>query len=267
MIPSFILLGGPRCGTTWVHNCLIAHPMVFVPGVKELHYFTAYYNKGQQYYENFFVDAEKSKYEAVGECSPSYLSDKKCPERVAKAIPDARLIAILRNPVERAYSHYMMFKRNHSAKSFEESLASDPVLLEAGLYYDALMRYYEYFDKQQILVLLFDDLKLDPLAFIQKIYGFIGVDCEFVPSILEKPSNIVMFPRIQDLMYKLKIDWIIDMVKQTPLDKYFRDRVVRNKAKAYPDMNSDTKKRLQQYYLIPNEKLAVLLGRDLSAWN
>lgn len=101
---NFLIVGAMRCGTTFLAHCLGAHPDIYIPRAKEIHYFDVHFEKGPEWYKRKFSGAKKE--HAVGEATQSYMYLDYVPPRIASLLPDARLIAILRNPVDRAYSHY-----------------------------------------------------------------------------------------------------------------------------------------------------------------
>ncbi len=119
---------------------------------------------------------------------PTYLSNEKGPQRIATDLLYVKLNAILRNPVERAFSQYLVFQRDHNENSFEEAIEKRPSLLTDGLYIDHLKRYFKYFPKEQILILMYEDSKKNLLTSIKKILKYLEVDSEIIPSYLEKQT-------------------------------------------------------------------------------
>jgi hypothetical protein len=108
-LPNFVIIGAPRSGTTSLAHSLSQHPEVFVTmQVKELHFFDTNFDRGLDWYRQQFSGADAAAAKAAGEATPTYMYDETAMSRMAETVPDARLIAILRNPVDRAYSHYWM---------------------------------------------------------------------------------------------------------------------------------------------------------------
>ncbi len=145
----------------------------------------------QEEYEKLFADAGDAK--AIGETSPAYLAVPDTPELIAKMIPDAKLIMILRNPIERAYSHYLMRRRQgkETRESFEECLEAidlDPMrsYKSRGFYGEQLERYLKEFPIEQLKIFLYEDLLEDPVALVQECCSFLGVDSNFEPDMQEK---------------------------------------------------------------------------------
>lgn len=268
-LPTFIHIGGQRCGTTWVHKCLAEHPQVFMADPKELHFFNKHFEEGESWYRAKFTPGAEHK--AWGEATPAYLLLEDMPQRIKNMCPDARLIACLRNPVDRAFSAYNL-KRNGKLAydTFEDALAQEAGILERGLYAEQLKRYFALFPREQILVQLYDDLVHHEKRFIREIYTHIGVDAEFKPSWLGKTDNAVILPGMQDRLRGFGLGWAIRTVRDSPVGGMIRrwNRAQKKKkAGQYKDMKPETKQRLLDYYRKPNEELSELLGVDLSHWN
>jgi hypothetical protein len=134
MLPTFLGIGVSRSGTTWLHQLLEGHPEVYVPRRKELAFFSKYYNRGLEWYEGFFPsDTEARRYKAVGEITPIYWFHPDCPRRIAKVPSITKLIMIVRNPVDRAYSDYGLRVKNGAwSGSFEGFLSFRPQAIEWG---------------------------------------------------------------------------------------------------------------------------------------
>lgn len=162
-LPTFVGFGVARGGTTWLHTLLSGHRNVYMPTRrKEVRFFDRNYDRGLDWYETFFCpSADAARYEA-GEISPQYFYCEECPERIAAAIPAAKLLVILRHPVDRAYSHYgFVVQRRNFQGSFEEFLAMRPTVLDKGFYSRYLDRYLRSFDRDRILVLVFEQAVRD----------------------------------------------------------------------------------------------------------
>ena len=195
--PDFIGLGAQRAGTSWIYACLYEHPNICIP-VKEIHFFSRERNwsKGYGWYEAIF---EKCPQDAkAGEFSTSYLSDSATPERIHQRYPSVKLIACLRNPLDRAYSNYLNDIMAGVIKPeipFSEALKEHLEYIEQGRYATHLKGYLRVFSMDQILVLIYGDSLKDPLSFIETIYKCIGVDSSFVPSMVNVRVNKGRVPR------------------------------------------------------------------------
>ena len=186
--PDFYLLGAAKCGTTSVAATLKKHPEIFIPSQKELHVFDndKNYNNGKKHYTNIFSDAgEKLK----ADCTPSYFhSSIRVRDRIANiATGREKFVVIIRDPVERAYSHYLhltrarfldesfmdLFKKNMSCISDEGKWVN---IYSDGLYAVQLSHWFEAFEQRDFLILLTEELKENPKKTLQRIYNHLGVD-------------------------------------------------------------------------------------------
>jgi len=196
-VVNFLGVGAQKAGTSWIYACLYEHPEICAP-VKEIHFFSRpRFAKGRDWYERHFrtcpADAKK------GEFSTSYLYSEKAAERIATLYPHAQIIAVLRDPEDRAYSQYrnaIKAGEIDAQISFSEYAVQTPSVYEQGLYADQLARYYAHFDSTQILVLIYEDIEKDPATFMRTIYKFLGVDTSFVPSMCTQRINVARTPRL-----------------------------------------------------------------------
>ena len=220
-LPSFIVIGAARSGTTALHRFLRQHPGIFMCRNKEPNFFAFegepldYRGPGAEFvnnsvasleaYQALFEDAPEGA--AIGEASPLYLFSPRAPSRIHARVPDARLIAILRNPVEQAYSHYLYarkemiepeadFLRALDAQTDRRAAHWQPLFqyVEFARYNFQLRRYFEHFSRAQLKLFLYEDFVADPLRVTREIFGFVGVDDTFTPDVTER-SNEGGIPR------------------------------------------------------------------------
>ena len=183
---SFLGIGVGKSGTTWLHSCLNEHPEIFVSTIKEVNYFSFRYDRGRDWYDSIFTSAQHEK--ILGEISPTYFGNPHAPERISQYNPRMKLIAMLRDPVERAYSHYcMQLTGNLVSDDIDRVLSPGTRYIDLGFYHKHLQRYGRYFDKEQMKIMIYEDLKTDPSGFFRSILEFLEVDPTFEPSILNKP--------------------------------------------------------------------------------
>lgn len=204
MLPNFLVIGANRSGTTYLKRNLESHPDIFMANASytgDIHFFNSTHpannwSNGIGWYEDLFSKRKAEK--CVGEKSSLYLSDPKAAERIKATIPHAKIIVILRNPIETAYSYYWFDKAKIPAEmSFIEackaSKAALPLLEESllhpGFYYKHLSKYLGLFNREQMEIVLFDDLINRPVALIKTLYKFLGVDINFQPKELNKVIN------------------------------------------------------------------------------
>lgn len=263
MLPNYLIIGATRCGTTWLGKNLMLHPEVFMPKNKEIHFFNRHYDNGISWYEDIFKGASEK---AIGEATPGYLYHENIPELIRKHLPDVKLIVCLRDPVDRAYSHYWYREHERRAQnitiSFEEKIKITPRLIEEGLYARKLSKYYELFPHENILVTFYDDLKSDPAQYLKEVFRFLGVDESFHSPLLDKQINAsaseVGKTRMLYYLHKFfnKIG-IFGLAKT--VDKVNRKEI--------PKINPETRRMLlDEYYIEDIKKLETMVGRDLSAW-
>lgn len=184
VVPNFLYIGTSKAGSTSIFSMLDYHPSVFVVPKKGLHFFNAHYERGLDWYLAHFEPGRD--YEVVGEISHSTLFSTEAPARIAALNPRMKLMACLREPVDRAFSEYLdLVKNGRFEGTFEEALERAPQIVEHGRYGTYLPAYLEHFPRDQVLVTVFDDLKADPRRFAEAMFEFLGVEkVELPPSAL-----------------------------------------------------------------------------------
>jgi hypothetical protein len=272
-LPNFLIIGAPKAGTTTLHAYLRPHPEVFMPARKELR-FLAYNGSGDDYafpvktfeaYESHFADAGDAR--AIGEASPNYLRSQVASRRIRETMPDCRLVVSIRNPVDQAFSAYLMVLRNGKVAPgtpFIEALAAHPVLGRG--YAEDIERYFSLFDRAQFHVIRFEALVRDPLAVAQGLYGFLGVDTGFVPEV-EKVSNPGGLPKNRLLHRVLADPRVMDFGKRYLPERWLdRARKVRSdnleKRRMSPEDRRVALAGLRDDIL----RTGDLLGLDLTDW-
>jgi len=271
--PNFIILGTQKAGTRWMLNMLVQHPDIFMPN-HEVHFFDRpdNYAKGPEWYATHFEGAREEK--AIGEKTPSYLIlDKKdppgMPRRIHELVPQAKLIAILRNPVERAISainHHIRVGYLAADVDLDEAvprfIEQDRAYIRYGYYHRHIAGYQQFFDPSQMLVLIYeDDVVAQPLATLQRVCSFVGVDPGFAFAGLEKRYNE---GRLSGFALRL--------VQLLPLGKHATARFLSG-AERKLGIRSEKKRpasraleRLYELYEPENAKLFDLLGREVTSW-
>ncbi|QQR64909.1 sulfotransferase [Candidatus Kaiserbacteria bacterium] len=269
---DFIGIGAQRSGTSWVYACLYEHPEICIP-IKEIHFFSRpRYEKGIAWYENNFAKCDAGK--KCGEFSTSYLYSDITATRIHEHYPDIKIIAILRNPIDRALSQYgNAIKGGEIPESmpFTEYYTTEKSVLEQGLYAKQLAPYYEHFDPSQMLVLIYEDNKNDPEAFIKKIYAFLGVSTDFVPSMLHESINVTRVPKnialeknmhlFSEFLRKSGLDRLVHIIRRLGIP----DLVRRFNTKPPKKEEEPTFDRtgLATYFRDDAMQLSNILGRDL----
>ena len=273
---DFIGIGAQRTGTSWTYACLYEHPEICAP-VKEIHFFSRpRFEKGREWYEAHFARcAEKTK---RGEFSTSYLYSDDAAARIQTYYPDVKLVVILRDPITRAYSQYGNAVKGGEVSetmTFTEYCAHEKSALEQGLYAAQLQRYFDRFDRSQVLVLFHEDIDVDKRAFIRRIYEFLGVRADFVPSMLERRINTSRVPKViglergmhyvSEFLRRSGLDRLVHFVRRTGLPDLIR--TVNTKAELSEEGVDLDRCELTTYFKRDVETLSAMLGRDLvSFW-
>jgi Sulfotransferase domain len=183
-LPDFVIIGAQKCGTTAFYGLLTRHPNVEPAAVRELHYFDRpnRFEKGTDWYRQCFPPPQwkNGRRSITGEKTPYYLFHPPVPKRMAEVIPRVRLIVLLRNPVDRAYSQYhhdtrtMQVSKRTAPRTFEEAIEQqDSSYLSRGIYVDQLLRWFEYFSKEQMLILKSEDFFERPVETLKVVLNFL----------------------------------------------------------------------------------------------
>jgi Sulfotransferase domain len=190
-LPDFVVIGTQKGGTSFFYRLVTEHPLVRGAAAKELHFFDNKFSEGVGWYRRCFSKGKRvDGYRTItGEASPSYLFDPQVPERMARIVPNARLIALLRNPVDRAYSHYQMeVRRGKEGRSFEEATEEEMTsaedegntvvdvryaYLRRGLYAEQLERFSFFANRDRLLVVKSENLFTRRLEVLERVLSFL----------------------------------------------------------------------------------------------
>ena len=202
--PVFLGIGVPKGATTWLHQVLDSHPDVWVPRLREVHYLSRdhHFARGMDWYLSLFPGADsQGEYASRGEISPTYLyCDPERIQFVREHIPSVgKLILIVRNPIERAWSHYWFFKRVGAlsdGQEFDDFLKDRKISIERGLYAKYLNNWLQHFQDEQVLVLVFEEIFADKAKAIAQISTFLNIDPDkFSSQAIEDKVNKRFTPR------------------------------------------------------------------------
>jgi hypothetical protein len=286
MLPNFLVIGAQKCATSWVYQCLKEHPEVYVPFVKEQHFFDHNYHKGLDWYERYFMGYNNEK--SIGEVSPSYLTSEEAAERIHETLGAAvKLIVCLRNPIDRAFSQYRMhLRKGITEKLFTQLWREHPQYIPAGKYNEHLSKYLKIFPKENIFIAIYEDIEKDPVDFMKRIFSFLDVDPNIIPSSAKKiiPPESLEYgdfynfsKKIIYLFNKLHLGWLVRIVKRSRFQIFF-DRVAirdsQNKSKQEKSMlkelsielDQNTRDELLSVFKNDIESLENVIDRDLSFW-
>jgi len=306
-LPTFLLIGAAKSGTTSLYRYLGQHPDIFVSPVKEPNFFAfegsppSFQGPQDERCNRLSVtslSAYKGLFEtdapARGEASPSSLYYPKPPERIAHYVPDARILAILRDPVERAYSNFLhMVKEGREPyRDFGTALNREADRLDSGwsyfwaythlgFYHEQLLRYYDRFPADQIHVCLLSDLAERPTATLRTIFRFLGVNDTVEPDTTTQhnPSGMPRIPALHWLLHHAGLrptlrSWLPAPVRRvvSTYTSDLADRLrrwklwVMRRNLARPPMDDDVRRRLCNLYHDDVRRLQSLIDRDLSHW-
>lgn len=240
-LPTFLFIGPDKTGSSWIYEYLDAHPQCFVPEAKDLYFFDREYSRGLKWYEKFFAPARPD-HVAVGELSHDYILSDEVADRIRADLPGVKLISVIRNPVERTYSHYLYLQRSGMTQgSFSEALTRFPDLIENSRYSVMLQRYRDRFPEEQLCFLMFDDLKRQPQVFADQLADFLGIERMNAEDIgIVRPASRARSYHLARLMKigaaaarKLGLQNLVGRVKHgalgqslyVPIDKSERERL------------------------------------------
>ena len=294
--PNTFIIGAMKAGTTALYAALDQHPDVFMSPLKEPNFF-AFATDPPDFqapierqpgginhasitdpvaYRQLFAGATTET--IVGEASHWSLYWPPAPDNIKQYVPGARIIAILRHPVERAYSEYLHFVRDgHEPLDFMEALDAEPERIERrwamgryvdrGFYSEQLRRYTERFSDNQLHVILHDDLVHNMDGVMHRLFEFLGVDPSFEPN-LDRRINKSGVPKRQWLHNLLMVLQPIHEVMRPLVPEPLVDRVLvlKNRNLEKPPMPVEARERLMQTYRDDIRNLEQLIERDLSAW-
>jgi hypothetical protein len=270
-LPDFIAVGPPRTGTTWLHRVL--RDQVGLPSIKETQFFAYNYGLGVDWYRSYFRDCHEGL--PAGEIAPTYFDHPEARTRIAAIIPHCRIICSLRDPVDRAYSHYKAWHRAGLLDGPFEYVVKQSWSKLSANYVSNLRTWKRMFGTENVLVVLYDDLRDDPQAYLDTLCAFIGVahiDLSKMPGATESinlseqtPRSMMLARRmlkVRDALIRQRYRRLARLVEAgTPLWKLFFTG-----GRPYPPLDQDTEARLRTLLKPEVEELESLLGRDLSAW-
>lgn len=247
-LPDFVIIGVQKGGTGSLYNLLVQHPEIAEAATKEVTFFDRHYHKGALWYKAHFptVWEKKKSGQIAGEASPDYLYLEHAPLRAAEFISkDTKLIAVLRNPVDRAFSHYQHeCRKKCETLTFEEALEKEEERLLAGrpeyldnnlksfnirhfsyklrgIYVDQIKRWHDVFPKENLMIIKSEEFQQDTGKILTQVHNFIGV----------KPIELETYPRYNEGKYSEK-------------------------------MQDSTRAYLQDYFKPHNQRLEEYLGRE-----
>lgn len=294
-LPNFLIVGAAKAGTTALYHYLKQHPQVYMSPNKETNFFAfegqeiSFSGPGDEKISESAIttlEAYADQFEAasnevaIGEASPWYLYSTLAAENIHRYVPHAKLIMVLRNPIDRAFSSYLHVVRDgRESLSFEEGLLAEEVRVgrswefiwhyqRTGFYAAQVERFQRLFPREQMRFYLYDDLSDDPVRFLRDVYDFLGVDADFAVNTSFRP-NATGVPRSRLLGRVLvQPNPLRSTVKLlTPRRiRYSIGQRINQRLLTKPSLNRETRLKLLRSYRDDISRLEGLIGRDLSAW-
>ena len=273
---DFLLIGAQKSGTTWLHTNLSKHPRIFVPNIKEVHFFNSYsnYEKGIDWYENIFDGSADD--DIVGECTPDYFWVRQAtrpklmalssdlpfsppadhpdvipnpPELVHNHYPNVKLILILRNPVNRAISAFLhhIRKRRFPPSSSILDVGHRFGILEMGFYHTNLLAWLDYFPSEQIEILIYEkNIAANRAKTLESVFSHLGVDSEYLPPHYKgrkysSPTHLYTrinyyFPRLAKRFYSTLNKFNFFKIKVTESEREILYQLYENEINALEDL-------------------------------
>tara|TARA_B100000508_G_scaffold53235_1_gene41244 strand:- start:22435 stop:23286 length:852 start_codon:yes stop_codon:yes gene_type:complete len=275
-------IGFSRTGSTWLSRCLEEHPEICFSKEKETHFFNldARFNEGVDSYHSYFDCGDEK---VVAEFTAVYTRDsEKVAERIHAYNPKTKLLVMLRNPADRAFSNYIYRKsRVGGYESFEKAVEENDQIVQEGLYAKHLAPFFELFPIEQFIFVVQEESRKNPKETIQEVYGELGIDSQFIPSCIGREVNAS-----KDHAYKLP--WLQHAIQRTRmavhkskllgpirnLVKFFGvTKIISNvqkaneaKGEAKEEMLESTRSKLLKYYAEDIQSLEEKTGLNLDIW-
>jgi hypothetical protein len=286
VLPNAVLIGVQKAGTTALYNWISQHPEVFGdPAMKDFPFFcdASYFNKGSDWFAERFSNWNGEKIILHGYVHYLSFGEETAP-RLKAFNPDLKLLAVLRNPAERAYSAYLQARKtgHEPIMSFEEAIDNELAgnlssfkdianrsYISHGYYSHSISTFWKHFDPDQLKVLLYDNLKNDPVGSCIEVFEHLSIDKNFTAKITS--LNRYGMPRSRWLQNLLKdgIKWSVAR-ELVPLNTRIRlrqlARAINTKTDEKPVLETSIWQRLDDFYKSEIDRLENIIGRDLSSW-
>jgi hypothetical protein len=278
--PNFIVAGFKKAATTSIYEYLQQHPQVFMTRIKETKFFLyepdnpehvaaslkVFPVRSLETYTQLFAEAGEAL--AIGEASPGYAESRKVAIRIHAELPQVKLIFSLRNPVDRAYSNYLMGLRNGvETRPAHRFFAESRARLQTMSYYNSLKIWYELFPRDQIKIVMYEELRRNGVRVMQEIYRYLGVDEHFAPdvSVQHNTGGVPKSQARQKMVNFLRryryLRTYIPQSLRTQFSKFARGNLAPT-----PSMSPEVRQLLTDLYRDDVQHLQELIQKDLSPW-
>ena len=282
--PTFAVVGAQKSATTWLFECLNEHPEIFTPALKEVHYFCrpedcrlSRRQSGEPWYDELF---EPGPYKAWGELTTDYMFFPYIADDLYKYNPEMKIVFLLRNPVDRAYSAYWMWRRHKAdLPPFADMLEKEPAFVERGLYHRQIMPYIERFGAERVRIYVYEEIVTQPESFLGDLFSFLGVDPAFRPKSQDqtvgataeygKGAGFLVYKVLSPI---INLPFILPAWRWLRANTNLRDRLLsliakRSESSGYSAISPQDRQQLLERFRAENARLFTLLDRDIPAWN
>lgn len=278
VLPNFVGIGAPRAGSSWLHGLLSSHPDVYMPTRrKEIMFFSELYDRGLEHYAGFFPgDEDARRFTAIGEITPQYLYDPACIERIAAVPQIEKLLLIVRNPIERTWSHYThRVWREKQLLPIERYIGIDPRVRDWSLYAKHLRPWLERFGRERVLMLVHEHAVKDPAGTKAELGAFLGIDPSRFPGdaggqrvgmggVPQRRRLAAAVSKASISVRRLGLDWVPNAIKRTGLREVILGKRSRD---ALPPMSDETRDQLWETFAPDIAELEAMMSVDLSVWH
>lgn len=275
---NFIGVGAQKCASSWVHRVLDEHPQTCLSEPKELDYFSYFYGRGHDWYERHFGNPREAL--AIGDNSPSYFVHPLAPARARRYNPGMKIVVALRDPIERAYSNHLHMVREGFLSgqdlSFERALQRNEMYVEQSRYAKHLRLWLDCFPVTQVHVLLQEDVAESPEREVRRLYGFLGLEADFLASGARERANVSAVPRnpaaresmrrLGRFARRIGLGSGVDALKQIPAMRRLQERGQVPLRDLVPPMANATRAMLRELLADEVEQLRAILRREVLPW-
>lgn len=266
-------VGPQKAATTWVYQCLVEHNEVACLPTDTVHYYDMFYHKGPQWYADHFEEANGR---VCFDSTTTYIRSPWAARRIASDNPDAKIMMCLRNPIDRAFSHYWHEKKKGKYNfDFSEVLENYDLFsswVEPGFYAEHIERFLQHFPREQVRCLRFEKLKKDPEAFLRDVLVFADVNPDFTPSFLNRKVNAAggrhtavnrVWRPVRRRLGNYGQEHLIQTIQGLPV----LGRFLNDKYEYEQGMSKEVRRELEAICAPEIERLETLLDIDLQTWH
>ncbi len=272
--PTFLGIGVQKSGTTWLYHLLKSHVQIYMPEYrKELHFFDSHYSNGLEWYNSFFSDSKTMhQCKEAGEFTPSYIYNENALQRIKKDLPESKFIVIFRNPLDRLISSFKYYKQRGGENDFITFSNQDGVPFKKGLYSVQISRWFKHFNRDQFLILIFEEAVFNPEQTKKRIADFFNIDADLFSRSGHETLNKSFQVRFKKLYVsgvktaKVLRKWHLD-IAITHFKKIGLHSIFHSSKKIQFDIDEDQKRKLMEIYSEDIYNLERLMNYDFSLWH